>query len=141
MCQPEAGDNLTTKDVCYIRNVVLRQKVKHVSKLPTSMEEVHKFLNLCVVITVQNEDFIMINDARMNVIVFATPANVEFMCKNDEIYVDGTFDYCTKFLRSSLPSMQKGNILTCRSFFVFCVTTVKKPMPACSKAFKTDVHN
>lgn len=95
--QKEVLTTLTTKDIVYIRNNVNRTKLKTIPTLPRSILEVHDFLNSIAIKTLQNEDFLWINNKSSNIVVFSCSNNIEVMCNSDTIYVDGTFDYCTKF--------------------------------------------
>jgi hypothetical protein len=42
------------------------------------------------------EPFILSNNSDINIIIFSCKTNINFLCKSETIYLDGTFDYCPK---------------------------------------------
>uniref|UniRef100_A0A6P7FDT9 Uncharacterized protein LOC114329322 n=1 Tax=Diabrotica virgifera virgifera TaxID=50390 RepID=A0A6P7FDT9_DIAVI len=65
-------------------------------KLPKSMEETHDILKTFPVKTNKNEDFLMVNDIKNQIIMFSCSSNLEFLADLDTICIDGTFEYCPK---------------------------------------------
>lgn len=96
-CQPEALDSISNMDIRYIRNSISRKKLYLGPKLPRSISELHTFLNAVEIKTVRGENFLVLNDNVNNVVIFSTKSNLEFMCAQENFYVDGTFDYAPKF--------------------------------------------
>jgi hypothetical protein len=47
--------------------------------------------------TNKNEEFLSISDNENGIIVFSTFRNLHFLCSSDTIYMDGNFQFCTKF--------------------------------------------
>lgn len=92
----EATTKLTSTDIRYIKNNLNQAKLKMCPKLPKSTEEVHQYIDSVSINTVQNENFILINNKFLNIIVFSCDTNLQFLCAQSTLYVDGTFDYCTK---------------------------------------------
>jgi lipopolysaccharide biosynthesis glycosyltransferase len=46
--------------------------------------------------TIKNENFLLIADKERK-LVFATQSNLTHLCESHKLYLDGTFNYCTKF--------------------------------------------
>jgi hypothetical protein len=67
-----------------------------VPKLPRSAEEVQIFLNTANLKTSKEEPFLLCNTLSENIVVFSCKSNIEFMCQQDTLYMDGTFEFCTK---------------------------------------------
>jgi hypothetical protein len=66
--------------------------------LPKNIRDVHDALNTMQVETIKNDNFLLVNDSVTNIIIFSCFTNLQFLCSVDVLYVDGTFQYCTKFL-------------------------------------------
>jgi hypothetical protein len=48
--------------------------------------------------TTKNKPFVLVNDEIKNIIIFSCKTNLTFLCNIVEtIYMDGTFQFCTKF--------------------------------------------
>lgn len=95
--QNSSMSTLTTKDIKKIRNNLSYTKLKLMPRLPRSISEVHEFLNSQEILTNLNENFLLINNSEDNIVVFSCEKNLKFMCTQETLYMDGTFDYCTKF--------------------------------------------
>ncbi|GJQ84437.1 hypothetical protein Trydic_g15656 [Trypoxylus dichotomus] len=67
------------------------------SKLPKSAEEVHQYINSVPINTMQNENFILINDELLNMIVFSCDTNLKLLCAQPTLYVNGSFDRCMEY--------------------------------------------
>ena len=65
--------------------------------LPKNMKEVHIALSSLNVVTARNENFVLINNERDNIIIFSCDTNINILKDVSRIYIDGTFRYCTKF--------------------------------------------
>jgi hypothetical protein len=64
---------------------------------PTNIADAHNVLNSIDVKTKQNENFLLINDEKENIIIFSCETNLRFLSTVDNIYMDGTFDYSARF--------------------------------------------
>jgi len=59
---------------------------------------VHTALNNLDTNTYKGDNLLLINDNNiLNIICFSTKSNLEFLCSCDKIFVDGTFDFCSKY--------------------------------------------
>lgn len=94
---PEALNNLSAKDVRYICNNISHTRAKLIPNLPKNISDIHTYLESVPVKTTKEENFLIINNSESNIIVFSCYSNIGFMCEQEVLYVDGTFDYCTKF--------------------------------------------
>ncbi len=67
--------------------------------LPKSLPDVHKALEEISqsLITNRGENILLVNDAETNIVCFATKSNLEYLSKQNKIFVDGTFKCCTKY--------------------------------------------
>lgn len=88
---------LTITDVNYIKNNIHHARTSIYPKLPQNLNEVHKVLDSIVVNTVLNENFLLVNDILNGIVMFSCDKNVQFLSKLTTLYVDGTFNYCTKY--------------------------------------------
>jgi len=95
--QEDALETISGTDVRYIRNNINRARLQLVPRLPRSAEEVQIFLNTASLKTTKEEPFLMSNNLLENIVVFSCKTNIEFMCQQDTLYMDGTFEFCTKF--------------------------------------------
>ena len=62
-------------------------------------------LNLVRTKTSKGENFILINDLVQEIIVFSYHTNIQFMCDQEKIFTDGTFENCTKHFLQFIPYM------------------------------------
>jgi hypothetical protein len=84
--------------VKYTRDTIHRQRLKQTPKLPNCKEDVHDYLNSVIIkIDGKEEDFVLTNDKDKSIIVFTCQSNIDFMCRGDIFYADGTFNFCTKY--------------------------------------------
>ncbi|KAE9523381.1 hypothetical protein AGLY_016329 [Aphis glycines] len=77
---------LTITDVTYIKNNMHYARRTSYPQLPNNINEVHSILNRIEIKTIDNEQFL-----------FSCQSNLCFFSEISVFYVDGTFDYCTKF--------------------------------------------
>lgn len=89
--------DLTLNDVHSIRRSVYRTRRKTLPPLPKNVTEVHTALNNLDTNTYKGENLLLINDNMLNIICFSTKSNLEFLCSCDKIFVDGTFEFCSKY--------------------------------------------
>jgi hypothetical protein len=89
--------------VKYTRDTIHRQRLKQTPKLPKCKEDVHDYLNSVIIkIDGKEEDFVLTNDKDKSIIVFTCQSNIDFMCRGDIFYADGTFNFCTKKIKEVL---------------------------------------
>lgn len=84
------------KNISDIRRNIYNSKRKILLKFPISLNEVHRMLSARDITTHKGEQFILSNNADKNIIIFSCKLNIDFLCKNETIYLDGTFEYCPK---------------------------------------------
>jgi FLYWCH zinc finger domain len=90
-------NSLSVKDVTYIRNNIYHKRRQLQPELPQCRQEVFDVLdNLCIQ-TLKGEHFLLVNDRQTEIVIFACPTNLKILCSSVNIYMDGTFNYCTKF--------------------------------------------
>lgn len=65
--------------------------------LPQNIEEVHKCLETYPIKTNKNEDFLMVNDHSNKIVIFSCETNIKFLSDLKVIYMDGTFEFSSKF--------------------------------------------
>lgn len=121
--QPEQ-DALTMKDLECVRKNIYYARRKSLPALPKSVTEVHTVLAAMDSKTNKGEDFVLINDTTINLIIFSCNYNLNFLCNAEILYMDGTFSYCTKFFKQ---------LFTIHGFFnghyiplVFCLLQDKR---------------
>lgn len=62
---------------------------------PKSQEYIFDSLSNINIRTNKSEPFV--NNGEDNIIVFSCASNFEFLCTADKIYMDGIFEFCTKY--------------------------------------------
>jgi hypothetical protein len=67
-------------------------RLQLVPKLPST-----NFLNTVNLKTRKEELFLLCNNLSENIALFSCKRNIEFMCQQDILHMDGTFVFCTKF--------------------------------------------
>jgi len=73
-----------------------RARSSILSKLPTTIEDVHELLKQITIHTNNDEKFLIINDPITHIIMFTCNTNLSHLSKMSTIYVDGTFKCCPK---------------------------------------------
>jgi hypothetical protein len=101
MCNFLQDNNLTEemgcKDLdCIRRNIYIARK-NVLPTLPKNRNEVFEAIQKIHTKTNKNEEFLSISDNENGIIVFSTFRNLHFLCSSDTIYMDGNFQFCTKF--------------------------------------------
>jgi hypothetical protein len=64
--------------------------------LPTDIEETHEALSAVQVQTSWKEQFLLVNDSEINIVMFSCKTNLQFLSPIDVLYVDGTFKTAPK---------------------------------------------
>lgn len=102
LIRKEVGDNpttvntLTRNDVRCIRNNITYARLKSMPKLPKSAAEIQIALSQMEVTTTKGETFVLNNDIENGHVVFSTDSNLEYLCQQEIILMDGTFQYAAK---------------------------------------------
>lgn len=68
-------------------------------RLPQSLIEVFDSLEELQPKTSKDEDFLTILDRQNRIVIFSWYTNLRFLCSVNIIYMDGAFEYCTKFFQ------------------------------------------
>lgn len=93
----EMGVEITSKDVACIKQSIYRAKRSILPPLPKTLGDVHAALEKMTILSMRNENMLIINDDSLNVVCFSTETNLRELCQSNKIFVDGTFNYCSKF--------------------------------------------
>lgn len=117
-------NELKMNDLNCIKKTIYYEKRKKFPKLPSNAEEVFEVLNNINTRTLQDENFVLINDVGLNLIVFCTETNLKFLCECTTLYMDGTFSYCTKYFLQlfTIHGLRNGHYIP----LVFCLLRDKK---------------
>lgn len=94
---PNNDKNLQISDLKCVKENMYNARRKSMPTLPRSVEEVHRALNDLQPITHRGEDFLLENDSNSNIVILTTKTNLQCLCLAEKLYMDGTFNYCTKF--------------------------------------------
>lgn len=88
----------TVKDREYVRKNIYNSRRKVLpGPLPKDISEVILAINNYKPKTCKGENFLFLNCEKEHIVVFSCETNIQKMCKSNQIYMDGTFTYCTKF--------------------------------------------
>lgn len=90
-------ENITTRDIANIRQSIYRARRSVLPPLPQSLEDVHEALESIQCHTNKGENFLLVNNRQLHIIIFSCKTNLKILCTSDKIYIDGTFDYCANF--------------------------------------------
>lgn len=91
------SETLKCRDLKCIKENMYNARRKTLPTLPRSAHEVHSYLTKHFYKTSREENFVLENDLEKGIIIFGCKTNLQFLCKSEFIYMDGTFKYCTKF--------------------------------------------
>lgn len=121
------NEHLQTDDLKCIKENMYNARRKLMPSLPRNIEEVHKTLDILQPKTNKNEEFLLENFD--NIVIFTTRMNLQCLCKSDVLYLDGTFDYCTKYFMQlfTIHGFFKGHYIP----LVFCLLKDK-----CERTYK-----
>lgn len=97
--QEDLPATLSVVDVEYVRKNMYNSRRKLLPALPRNISEVHSKLEEITdtVKTNLGEPFVFINNKEEEIIVFSCERNIQALGTATRIYLDGTFDYCTKY--------------------------------------------
>jgi len=112
-------DQITTSDVYAIKKSAYRVRRKVQPQLPKCAEDVFDVIENMDIKTNRSENFLLVTNRFQNFIIFSCNTNLKFMCSSDTIYMDGTFNYCTKFFTQlfTIHVLQNNNYVA----VAFCV--------------------
>lgn len=83
--------------MCAIRQTIYRARRNILPPLPKSEDEVFDVLQTLEPKTNRGENFVHVVDRQKHIIIFTCDTNLKFVCDSPTIYMDGTFQFCTKF--------------------------------------------
>lgn len=66
---------------------------------PKNMADAHVILDKMTIDTCRGEPFLLVNDHDSNIVIFSCPTNLNILSDMETIFVDGTFEFCTKFFK------------------------------------------
>lgn len=89
-------ETLTHQDVSRIRKNIYHARIDAQPKIPRTLDEIHEMLDNSLILTNKKENFVLRNDKLNNIIMFSCKTNLKYLVEIEEIYVDGTFQYCPK---------------------------------------------
>ena len=104
----------TSQDRELVRqNVYNARQHIHPFKKPRNIEMVHMVLKDMTIVTCKDEPFLLLNNSEKNVIIFSCHTNLEVLCTIDTFFMDGTFEYCTKFFKQlfTLHGIKNGHYI------------------------------
>jgi hypothetical protein len=61
------------------------------------MNFVHEAIEQLNINTIQDEHFVLTNNIIDNLTIFSCKLNLIAFCQAEIVYLDGTFDFCSKF--------------------------------------------
>lgn len=115
----------TIKDREYVRKNVYncRQKVLP-GPLPKNIDEVVLVLENYKPKTCRGEDFLFLSSVEEHILVFSCEKNIRQMCQMSQVYMDGTFTYCTKFFLQlfTIHGFENGHYVP----YMFCLLKNKQ---------------
>lgn len=114
-----AEDIVTEEDVKSVRRSCNYARRSSLPSLPKSRNEVQLALNSIDTKTTRGEDFLLVNDFSKNIVIFSCKSNLRFLCDAGLLYMDGTFEYCTKYFEQmfTIHGLKNGHYIP----LVFCL--------------------
>jgi hypothetical protein len=91
------SSDITINDINRTRKNIYENRRKIIPLNITNIADAHNVLNSINVKTKQNENFLLVNDEKKNIIIFSCEANLKFLSTVDNIYMDGIFNYSARF--------------------------------------------
>jgi hypothetical protein len=70
--------------------------------IPKTQEDVITTVKSMELTTNKGENFLLLANEVNRIIIFSCFTNLHFLCQVDNIYVDGTFQYCSNFFFSNV---------------------------------------
>jgi hypothetical protein len=88
---------LTTTDMACVRKNMYEERRSVYPTIPKTQEDVITTVKSMELTTNKGENFLLLASEVNRIIIFSCFTNLYFLCQVDNIYVDGTFQYCSKF--------------------------------------------
>lgn len=89
---------LDRKDLKNVAVSLYRERRKNMPRLPKCRVDIHEVLDAIDTTTNKSENFTLVNDQETGIIIFSCSVNLECLCSEmEDIFIDGTFKYCSKF--------------------------------------------
>lgn len=116
---PQSTSTLHFSDLKLIREAMYRERRKIIPNLPTCLSEVHEAVSTLKPVSSQKEPFVLVNNIESSFIVFGCESNLKVMCEAETLFLDGTFNFCTKFFTQlfTLHCLMNGHYVP----VVFCL--------------------
>lgn len=96
-CRVWMREKMEPNDLKFVTKAIYRKRRKTHPPLPKSKQETHKALSKMNIKTNKFENFLQVNDDQNEIIILTCSANLECICNVSNIFMDGTYKYCTKF--------------------------------------------
>lgn len=90
-------DKLDVSDMSSVRRAIYNSRRAILPAQPQSIAEVHQYLETAEIKTGDGQDFLLLNDANQNLVIFSCYNNLSALCNAEMIFVDGTFKCSSKF--------------------------------------------
>lgn len=122
---PESiASSVTRDDMERIRQNLNHAKRSLLPPLPKCISDVHEALDRIPITSSEGEEMLLLNLRDENIVVFCPRGNLEYLVKIDNIFMDGTFSYSTKYFHQffTIHSVDNGNYIP----LVFCLLPDKK---------------
>lgn len=115
--------NLTVTDINSIKRNIYNERRKTLPPLPKSTEDVIEILKNMDIRTVKMENFLSVCDEENKIVVFSCDSNLRFLSSCDKMFMDGTFQFCTKYFCQlfSIHVVKNGHYIP----VAFCLLTNK----------------
>jgi len=115
----ECSKEITVNYINRTRKNMYEKRHKILPVNPKSISEVHKALNVLNIETKLKEQFLLLNNENENIIIFSCFTNLKLLTSVDTVYMDGTFDYCTRFFMQmfTIHGFQNGHYVP----LIFCL--------------------
>jgi len=110
---------LTRYDCTLIKKNIHHARKNILLNIPQNYDEVHKLLIELNTKTNKEEDFLLVNDNKYNIVIFYTVENLNFLCNYNTFYVDGTFKSCPEIFMQIF-TIHTIHIITIFLLFFVC---------------------
>jgi len=100
-------------DLKNVSKAIYRERRKGHPTLPKSREDLHTTISNMTIETSKSENFLQINNLDNAIIIFTCCLNLECLCSVNELFIDGTFRCCPKFLTQlyTIHGYKNGNYI------------------------------
>lgn len=95
---PQSTSSIHFFDLKAFSEAMYRERSKFLPMLPTFLIEVHEDITVLKPVPSKIKPYVLlINYIDCSFIVFGCESNLKVMCEVETLYVDGSFNFCTKF--------------------------------------------